>query len=131
MIKEKPDIATRTDIDLLLKVFYGKVRIHEVLGPIFNAVIHDWDDHLVTIGDFWMNTIFYDKLYHGNPMRKHLELDKKIGGTIEQEHFGYWLELWFATVDKNFKGQNAHLAKERARNMAHILFMRIYEQRTT
>ncbi len=122
-------IETRTDLTFLVNTFYARVRKHEVLGPIFNAKIKDWDSHLLKITDFWETTIFLGKSYHGNPMRKHLELDKELGNSIEQAHFGHWLELWFNTVDTYFEGEKANLAKERARNMAHILFMRIFENR--
>jgi len=123
------DIASREDFRKLVGLFYGKVRKHDRLGPIFNEVILDWEEHLEKITDFWMNTVFYENDYHGNPLRKHLNLDIRFKEKIEQAHFGNWLELWFATVDEHFHGEKAHLAKERARNMAHIMYLRIYEQR--
>lgn len=122
-------IETRVDLVFLVNTFYARVRKHEVLGPIFNGKIDDWDSHLAKITDFWETTIILGKSYHGNPMKKHLDLDAELGNTIEQAHFGHWLELWFNTVDTYFEGEKADLAKERARNMAHILFMRIFENR--
>jgi len=126
---KKEDIASREDLELLVSTFYARVRKHDSLGPIFNEKIHNWEEHLVRITDFWETTIFLGKKYHGNPMKKHLDLDEHVGNTIEQIHFGHWLQLWFETVDHYFAGEKAHLAKERARNMAHILFIRIFEQR--
>lgn len=122
-------IETRADLVFLVDTFYARVRKHEVLGPVFNGKIDDWVSHLENITNFWETTIFLGKSYHGNPMRKHLELDKELDHSIKQEHFGHWLELWFDTIDLHFEGEKASLAKERARNMAHILFMRIFEQR--
>jgi hemoglobin len=45
------------------------------------------------------------------------------------DHFGRWLNIWFETVDANFKGQKAELAKSRARNMSTMLYMKMYEAR--
>lgn len=123
-------LETRADLDFLVRTFYTRVRNHEVLGPIFNQRIEEWESHLRKITDFWETTIFLGKSYQGNPMRKHLELDDDLDNKIEQAHFGHWLELWFSTIDTYFEGEKANLAKERARNMAHIIFMRIFERRS-
>ena len=71
--------------------------------------------------------LIYDTLIKGNPMRAHLEVDQEFDNSIEQVHFGHWLELWFETLDDLFTGEIQLLqCKRRARNMAHILFMRIF-----
>ena len=123
-------IETRADLVFLVDTFYARIRKHETLGPVFNGKIDDWESHLKKVADFWETTFFLGKSYLGNPMRKHLELDAELDHSIEQAHFGHWLELWFDTIDAYFEGEKANLAKERARNMAHILFMRIFEQRS-
>ena len=122
-------LETRADLAFLVKTFYARVRVHDVLGPIFNERIDDWEPHLQKITDFWETTVFLGKSYQGNPMKIHLDLDHDLKHGLQQAHFGHWLEFWFDTVDTYFEGKHASLAKERARNMAHIIFMRIFERR--
>lgn len=126
---EKEDILCRQDVETLIHTFYAKVRKHAALGPFFNETIEDWQEHLIKLSNFWETNLFFVKAYKGNPLRVHVNVDSKFDCSIEQAHFGYWLELWFTTIDELFEGKNAHLAKERARNMAHIMFIRIFESR--
>jgi len=125
----QPEISNRSDVELLVNTFYAKVRKHDQLGPIFNNIIDDWEEHLSKLTDFWETNLFFIKKYKGNPLRAHLETDQITEYTITQAHFGNWLELWFSTIDELFSGEKADNAKERARNMAHILFMRMNDNR--
>lgn len=126
---EKSDIQNREDLSKLITTFYGKVRQHEELGPFFNETISDWEEHFLTLTDFWETNLFFVQGYKGNPVKAHLDVDANFGNAIEQAHFGNWLELWFTTVDEMFEGEKAHLAKERARNMSHMMFIRIWQAR--
>ena len=56
-------------------------------------------------------------------------MDDKIGNAVTSEHFGIWLNLWFATIDDLFEGENAWVAKNRAQKMSTLLFLKIYEHR--
>lgn len=126
----KRDLATRVDVETLVHTFYGRVRKHNTLGPFFNETIEDWPVHLDKLVDFWEANLFLRKGYQGNPMKMHIDLDRSFDHQIEQAHFGHWLELWFSTLDTLYAGPKATQAKERARNMAHMLFMRIFQART-
>ena len=125
----KEDIASRKDIELLVRTFYSKVRQHPDIGHFFNETITDWEGHFQKLTDFWQNNLFLVNAYHGNPMRIHKEVDQNFAHSIEQAHFGNWLELWFSTIDDLFAGPTADLAKERARNIAHLMFMKIFQNR--
>lgn len=125
----KADISTREDISLLVRAFYGKVRMHESLGPIFNSVINDWEHHMEKLVDFWQTNLLFEPRYKGNPVQAHIDVDKHFDGTIQQAHFGQWIQLWFETLDELFEGPKQHLAKERARNMSHMMFIRIFQSR--
>lgn len=127
--QKKRDIQCREDLLMLVTAFYGKVRLHPQLGPFFNETITDWDAHMERLTDFWETNLFFKPVYKGNPVRVHLDVDAGFGHAVEQAHFGYWLELWFSTVDTLFDGEKAHLAKERARNMSHMMFIRIFQAR--
>ncbi len=126
---KKKDIKNRADIKLLVDTFYGKIRAHEVLGPIFNGIITDWESHLVLLTDFWDTQLFLKRKYYGNPVTIHQEVDDKMGHTITSEHFGLWLNDWFATIDELFEGDTAWIAKNRAQKMSTMLFMQMYQHR--
>ena len=126
---ERKDIQTREDIALLIHRFYAKVRVHPLLGPIFNEVIEDWDAHLERLTDFWETNLFFVRNYKGNPLQVHIDVDQHFNGSIEQLHFGNWLQLWFETLDSLFQGRYAEIAKARARSMSTTMFMRIYQSR--
>ncbi len=126
---EKRDIRTREDVELLVNTFYSKVRKHPVIAPFFNELIEDWDEHLSKLADFWQSTLLRERTFKGNPMKAHVEVDQHFNNSIEQAHFGHWLELWFQTLDELFQGSLQQMAKERARNMAHMLYMRIFQAR--
>jgi hemoglobin len=128
---EKREIRSREEVDFLVRRFYDQVRDHEVLGPIFNGIVEDWDKHLIHLSDFWEMILLQTGPGAGkfNPTKVHREVDSAVDHRIEQAHFGNWLELWFETIDNYFVGENAAYAKEHARRMAHMLFMRIWEAR--
>jgi hemoglobin len=123
------DISNRDDIFLLVRTFYGKVRLDSLLGPIFNRVIEDWEHHFEHLTHFWQSNLFFEKTYHGDPLQKHAEVDKLVGGTITEHHFGVWLNLWYQTIDELFKGETAQIAKNRARNMGTFMHLKIFEAR--
>ena len=54
-------IHTREDVSLLVRTFYAKVRKDELLGPIFNGIIKDWETHLELLTDFWETNLFFKR----------------------------------------------------------------------
>jgi hemoglobin len=128
------DILNRTDVKRLVNTFYTKIRAHETLGPIFLSRISgdkEWEKHEEKLTDFWESNLFFKSLYNGNPLKPHLEVDKEQGHSLGQEHFGMWLQLWVSNIDEHFSGDTAQIAKNKARNMAHFMFMQIFEGRST
>ena len=125
----KSDIKSRADITVLVESFYGKIRVDEILGPIFNGIITDWEAHLVLLTDFWETQLFLNRKYHGNPVTVHQEVDSKMNQRITPEHFGLWLNLWFETLDELFEGETVWIAKNRAQKMSTMLYMKMYENR--
>lgn len=125
----KTDIQNRADVRLLVETFYAKIRTHEILGPIFNPIVSDWKAHFDLLTDFWETQLFLKRKYHGNPVAVHQEVDDKMDNSITSEHFGLWLNVWFATIDELFTGDTAWIAKNRAQKMSTMLFLKIYEHR--
>jgi len=126
---EMTDINSDKDVLLLVRTFYGKVRKDDLLGPIFNGVIKDWEEHFERLTNFWVSNLFFSKKYKGDPLQKHIEVDAAHNGGINEMHFGVWLNLWFETVDELFKGDIAQVAKNRARNMGTFIHLKIFEAR--
>lgn len=125
----KNDIQNREDVFLLVSTFYTKVRANQKIGHFFNDTINDWPAHLEKLTDFWETNLFMVSKFRGNPMRTHKEVDRDFDHSIEQAHFGEWLNMWYETLDELFEGDRANIAKNRARNMAHNLFMNMYLSR--
>ena len=44
-------IGGRSRLTSLVRQFYADVRQHREIGPIFNAQIQNWPEHLEKIGD--------------------------------------------------------------------------------
>ncbi|MEL7832880.1 group III truncated hemoglobin [Fodinibius sp. Rm-B-1B1-1] len=107
------DIENEQDVAILVHSFYEKVQNDERLGYIFDDYAQvDWDKHLPKMIDFWSNLLFQTGRYTGRPFRQHIPLPIKKGD------FDRWYGLFEKTVDKNFSGEKATLAKELARNIA-------------
>lgn len=125
----KTDIKNREDVFLLVSTFYSRVRVNAEISHFFNETIEDWPSHLEKLTDFWETNLFMVSKFRGNPMKAHKDVDEKFEHSIEQKHFGEWLNLWFQTIDELFEGDRANIAKNRARNMAGNIFMNMYQSR--
>ncbi|MES2648346.1 MAG: group III truncated hemoglobin [Bacteroidota bacterium] len=116
----KPDIKQRSDIDLLIRSFYDKVKEDDTIGIIFNEIVKmDWEHHIPVIVDFWDTMLLDADNYHSNAMTPHFDINKIF--PLKQEHFERWVELFVGTIDNYFEGPVATLAKTRARGIAGIM----------
>jgi hemoglobin len=91
-----PGPAVGVDEALIRKVvhtFYTRVRADDLIGPIFNRVITDWDEHLAKLCDFWSSVLLMSGRFHGAPMAVHVRIDE-----IAPRHFQRWLALFHDTV---------------------------------
>jgi len=115
----------------LVNTFYTKVREDILLGPMFNGHIpeNEWPKHLIKLTDFWETNLFGIPKFRGNPSKKHIEVDVNLGYTIDQTHFGKWLQLWLESIDEMYEGLYATKAKQFARKMATGQFMTIWQNR--
>lgn len=113
------DIENEADIRILVNHFYKKVRKDELLGPVFDARIKNWDDHLPRMYRFWASLLFGTAGYTGNPFEKHLGLQ------IDKKHFDRWLQLFENTLDENFIGKKAGEARQRARSIASVFMYKL------
>lgn len=125
----KQDVKTRKDVFLLVNTFYDKIKNDEKLGPIFNGMINDWDTHIKLLTDFWSTQLFIEKTYHGNPIEVHRKVDAFANHSINEHHFGAWLNHWIQTLDEHFEGDNVFILKNRARKMASFIHVDIFKHR--
>ncbi len=117
---ERTDIISRGDIERLVDRFYSRVRVDEILGPIFDDVARtDWDAHLPRMYDFWESVLFGASSFSGNPLAVHLSLARQIH--LGAREFGRWLDLFHATVDAAFRGPTADDIKARAARIAAVM----------
>jgi hemoglobin len=76
----------------LVRGFYDRVRADDLLGPVFESRISDWEPHLQRMFAFWSSVALMSGRYHGTPMVKHMPLPVDAG------HFDRWLELFEAAA---------------------------------
>lgn len=114
------DITDKEDIKNLVDTFYTKVRVDEVLAPVFaKAIGDDWSHHLPIMYNFWSTLLLGDMSYQGNPFKKHIPLP------LSKAHFQRWLKLFFETLDEMFEGPVASDARNRASSIATIFQYRL------
>ena len=116
---ESPGLAVGIDERLVRQVvetFYGKVRLDPVLGPIFEAAVGDWPDHLDRLCAFWSSLTLITGRYKGNPFEAHLALP-----ALGPEHFQTWLGLFDATLSELCTPDQADVFRVRARRVADSL----------
>lgn len=111
-IKETSPAVTEESIAQLVQIFYDKARADELIGPLFNENVDDWDHHIAKITDFWSSVVLRSGRYDGRPLPPHLRLPL-IG-----EHFDRWLDLFEQTTLEIWKPDEAAIFIDRARRVA-------------
>ncbi|MBK9639502.1 MAG: group III truncated hemoglobin [Bacteroidetes bacterium] len=120
----KKDIESREDVELLVNTFYDGIKVHNLLGPIFNVSANiNWETHLPKMYSFWSSLLLGEQSFTGNPMATHIALSKSIPLTALE--FSEWIELFNTTVDDLFEGEKANEAKIRAANIARLMLFKI------
>ena len=117
-----PDL-TEEKIAQLVATLYGRARTDDLIGPIFNAQVKDWDHHIAQISDFWSSMVLRTGRYNGRPMRPHLMLP------LRPEHFDRWLALFETTAREIFESDVAEAFIVRARRIADSFEMGIASTR--
>ena len=126
----KKDIKTGEDVRLLVDSFYDKVRKDLVIGFLFQEVARvNWEQHLPVMYAFWENVLFMSGGYSGNPMIAHLNLHGQY--PLTKLHFDRWYELFKATVDEHFEGEQVEKALQRALSISTMMQVRTYWRRSS
>jgi len=109
--------VTEQQLAALVDRFYAKVRADAQLGPVFNAAVHDWPEHLEKLSAFWSSVMLTTGRYKGNPMAVHM----KQKSSIEPSMFGRWLELWRETAGELLDEPGAAAVVAKAERIAESL----------
>jgi hemoglobin len=112
-----PDLCTEEEIIQLVYGFYDAVRRDEVLGPIFNQHVKDWDVHLPVMVDFWSSALRGTARFKGSPMPKHAALPG-----LSVALFQHWLTLFRETTAALPNAALADKANELAKRIAQSLW---------
>ncbi|MBI5132154.1 MAG: group III truncated hemoglobin [Rhodopseudomonas palustris] len=103
---------TEAEIATMVRTFYARAREDELIGPIFDHAVADWDHHIAQISDFWSSMLLKTGRYGGRPMRPHLMLG------LQPAHFDRWLALFETTANDLFAPEVAAAFIVRARRIA-------------
>ena len=113
---------TDADLQRLVDAFYAKVRQDAVLGPLFNAAVEDWPEHLEKLGAFWSSVMRTTGRYKGSPMGAHL----RHASAIRPEMFERWLALWRETAAQALVPADAAAVIEKAERIAESLKLALF-----
>jgi len=75
-----PHLPDEAAITRLVHAFYARARTDWLLGPVFEATVHDWPAHLDTLVRFWSSVLLRTARYRGNPMAAHRPLFEALRG---------------------------------------------------
>ncbi|MFT5733589.1 MAG: hemoglobin [Planctomycetota bacterium] len=108
-----PDLSTPEEIDRLVRTFYDRVAVDDLLAPVFvDQAKVDWEEHLPRLIGFWCQLELGISRYTFQPTQKHTELSNAISFRAEQ--FQRWVDLFHGTIDTGWSGPHAESIKDRA-----------------
>jgi hemoglobin len=116
---KSPGLAAGVTEDMireLVHAFYATVRRDPLLGPIFNAKVANWDEHLATLCRFWSSVTLLTGAYKGRPMLVHAALPD-----LDAPHFARWLALFKETAERVCPAEAADLFVDRSQRIAESL----------
>jgi hemoglobin len=122
-----PGLAAGIDEPLIAELvdrFYARVRQDELIGPVFEARVEDWDEHLAKLRAFWSSVVLMTGRYKGQPMPVHAAI-----GEITDAHFERWLSLFADTAKTVCPPEAAALFIDRSQRIAQSLRLGIAASR--
>jgi len=115
------DAITEERLRELVHLFYGRVRQDDLIGPVFNAAIDDWPEHLDRLQAFWSSVMLTSGRYKGRPLPAHV----KHGDAIRQASFERWLQLWRQATEDVLPPVAAAAMQDKAERIAESLSLGI------
>ena len=106
----------------LVDAFYARVRADAELGPIFNAAVHDWPEHLEKLTYFWSSVMLSTGRYKGQPVPAHVKHKDQITPAL----FERWLGLWKQTTEEMMEPGAASALQSKAARIAESLQLAMF-----
>ncbi len=95
--------VTEAYISTLVDTFYGRIRAHDLIGPIFEEAIGDnWPPHLAKMKQFWSAVALNTGAYSGKPVPAHQKLS-----SVRPWHFNIWLALFRQPLEETAPSREA------------------------
>lgn len=115
---ELTDLGDRSDVEALLRRFYGRVLVDDILADPFTKVreVTGLDAHIPLMADFWETMLFHVRRYRGQVQDVHGRVHDQT--ELSTQHFIRWLTTWYHTVDGMYAGPLAERAKRQAARIA-------------
>jgi hemoglobin len=111
-----PSLCSEAEISELVRAFYARVREDGRLGPIFDAHVADWGEHLSRMEDFWSAVLLRTGRFSGSPMSRHAALPG-----LSADLFRHWLALFRETAaaqpNREMAGEACIMAERIAQNL--------------
>ena len=118
------DLAARADVDALLRRFYRRALVDEVLAaPFAELRAAGLEAHLPKMCDFWETVLFRAGRYRGSALEVHRHIHRRT--PLSGGHFLRWLTIWRETVDEMYRGPLAERAQVQAARIAWAMQRRL------
>ncbi|MBS0366500.1 MAG: group III truncated hemoglobin [Proteobacteria bacterium] len=99
-------------IEMLVHTFYSRVRSDELLGPLFDERVPDWDVHVQRMCLFWASVMLLEGRYATQALRR------RAPPEFSRPHFSRWLQLFRQSALETCPGPAAELFIARAELIA-------------
>lgn len=97
-----PDLATKSDIENIVREQYAKLLEDEFTAPVFSHL--NLEEHLPRIFMFWCFVLDIDAAnnpYRGSAFEPHTKLG------LAAKHFELWLHYLHTAIKNKYEGPNA------------------------
>ena len=119
---KQDDQIDEAALERLIPAFYDRIRADADIGPLFNAAVHDWADHLGRLIAFWSSVMLTSGRYKGSPMAAHLKHKAAITPAI----FDRWLAIWADTTNELLAPASAAALQAKAARIAESLQLALF-----
>ncbi|MBA3941854.1 MAG: preprotein translocase subunit TatC [Sphingopyxis sp.] len=119
---KQDDQIDEAALERLIPAFYARARADAEIGPLFDAAVHDWSDHLEKLVAFWSSVMLTSGRYKGSPMAAHL----KHKAAITPAMFDRWLAIWAETTGEMLAPAAATALQAKAARIAESLQLALF-----
>ena len=120
-----PLVQRHPDIARLVTLFYTNARADALIGPVFAAVVEDWDAHYRALTAFWAAQLRGRGTYRGTPVAAHRAMARHIDPAM----FERWLALWRDAATQVMTPEDAAILIAKAHRIADVLARAVEEAR--